>query len=64
MIMDKKIVLIKWFDSCKSGDWILLEDLDENIILCISVGFPIKETTTFVCITQNFGFKLTQVCHE
>lgn len=61
--MEKKIVIIDWVDSVRASDWTYIEDVDEKIMNCVSVGFLLKETDDSVTIAQNYGLKPEQVCN-
>ena len=39
-----RIIKINWVDSVRASDWTLLEDVDDKLLDCVSVGFLIKET--------------------
>lgn len=58
-----RIVVIKWIDSVRASDWTLLDDVDEQSLDCISVGFVINETNKVITIAQNYGIKPEQVCN-
>lgn len=59
----ERIVVIDWVDSIRAFDWTLMEDLDEKLLDCISVGFLLNETEEYVTIAQNYGLKPKQVCN-
>ena len=59
----KKIIVIDWVDSIRSFDWTLIEDVDENSLECVSVGFILKETDDYITIAQNYGLEPEQVCN-
>lgn len=59
----KKIIVIDWVDSIRDFDWTPIEDVDENSLDCVSVGFMLKETDDYVTIAQNYGLEPEQVCN-
>jgi hypothetical protein len=59
----KKIIVIDWVDSIRSFDWTLIEDIDEKLLDCVSVGFLLKETDDCITIAQNYGLEPEQVCN-
>ena len=61
--MEKDIVIIEWVDSVRASDWTYVEDVDENPMDCVSVGFLMRETEDSVTIAQNYGLKPEQVCN-
>ena len=58
-----RIIKINWVDSVRASDWTLLEDVDDKLLDCVSVGFLIKETNEQITIAQNYGIKPEQVCN-
>ena len=58
-----KIVVIDWVDSVRASDWVLMEDVNEKSLDCVSIGFLIKETNKHVTIAQNYGENPEQVCN-
>lgn len=58
-----KIVVIDWVDSVRASDWVLMEDVNEKSLDCVSIGFLIKETNKHVTIAQNYGTNPEQVCN-
>lgn len=58
-----KIVVIDWVDSVRASDWVLMEDVNEKSLDCVSIGFLIKETNKHVTIAQNYGANPEQVCN-
>ena len=58
-----RIIKINWVDSVRASDWELLEDVDNKLLDCVSVGFLIKETDEQITIAQNYGIKPEQVCN-
>ena len=58
-----KIVVIDWVDSVRASDWVLMEDVNEKSLDCVSIGFLIKETNKNITIAQNYGTNPEQVCN-
>lgn len=48
-----KIVLIRWVDSTEKLGWDHVENMEEPDMVCVSVGFVMRETKSSITIVHS-----------
>ena len=51
-----RIVRIEWLDICSgTPSWAHIDDIDADVMYCVSFGIVVKETDNIICIAQNYN---------
>jgi len=64
--MIRKVVRVKWVDSCSSySNWVLTDEIEADVkpIYIITFGIVLQECDEFVTIAQNYGMEPEQCCN-
>lgn len=54
-VMDNKMIYVEWTDSLlENSRWQLLQQVENQILKCATVGFMISDTDEFITIAQSY----------
>lgn len=61
---DRKLVLVEWEDSRRGEGWVRLEELENTITRCRSVGWIIAKDKTSLTLAGHMGVDPEQCCGD
>jgi hypothetical protein len=63
-VADRKLVLVEWEDSRRGEGWVRLDELENTVTKCRSVGWVIAKDATSLTLAGHMGIDPEQCCGD
>lgn len=64
IVADKQLVLVEWLDSRRGEGWVRLDELENTVTKCRSVGWIISKDRQSVTLAGHLGENPAQCCGD
>lgn len=61
---DRELVMIEWLDSRRGDGWVRLDDLDDSVTECRSVGWVVAKDKRSLTLAGHIGRNPEQCCGD